>query len=319
MPAMRLGRLFAGPVCLLLAFPLLATAAGSMAVGAPNPLEAFLEGLETYAADFEQRLTDESGAELEISRGRLRLRRPAMFFWSYREPYAQTIVSDGATLWIHDEDLDQLIIKDAPDSVADAPALLFSGDADLAEHYEMVERQGDSGLRWLALTPKDPEAQYSGLRLAFSEGALRGMTLSDSLGQTTLILLHETERNPPLAPELFRLSPPEGVDLIDLRGETAGARQAGSGPGAKQRGAGAQGAGPGAEQRGAGAQGAGPGAEQQDAGAQSAGPGAEQQDAGAGAEQRGAGPGAEQRGAGSQGAGPGAEQQDAGAQGVGPP
>ena len=272
MPAMRLGRIFAGLVCLLLAFPLLATAAGPTAAGAPNPLDAFLEGLETYAADFEQRLTDESGAELEISRGRLRLRRPAMFFWSYREPYAQTIVSDGATLWIHDEDLDQLIIKDAPDSVADAPALLFSGDADLAEHYEMVERQGDSGLRWLALTPKDPEAQYSELRLAFSEGALRGMTLSDSLGQTTLILLHETERNPPLAPELFRLSPPEGVDLIDLRGETAGARQAGSGLGAEQRGAGAQGAGLGAEQRGAGAQGAGLGAEQQDTGAQGAGP-----------------------------------------------
>lgn len=281
MPAMRLGRIFAGLVCLLLAFPLLATAAGPTAAGAPNPLEAFLEGLETYAADFEQRLTDETGAELEISRGRLRLRRPAMFFWSYREPYAQTIVSDGATLWIHDEDLDQLIIKDAPDSVADAPALLFSGDADLAEHYEMVERQGDSGLRWLALTPKDPEAQYSELRLAFSEGALRGMTLSDSLGQTTLILLHETERNPPLAPELFQLSPPEGVDLIDLRGEMAGARQTGGGPGAAQRGAGA-----GAEQRGAGAQGVGPGVEQQDAGAQSAGPGAEQQDTGA----QGAGP-----------------------------
>lgn len=269
MLAMRLGRLFAGLVCLLLAFPFLARAAGPAA--APNPLEAFLEGLETFAADFEQRLTDESGAELEVSRGRLRLRRPAMFFWSYREPYAQTIVSDGATLWIHDEDLAQLIIKDAPDSVADAPALLFSGDEDLAEHYEMVERQGNGGLRWLELTPKDPEAQYSGLRLAFSEGALRGLTLSDSLGQNTLILLHKTERNPPLAPELFRLSPPEGVDLIDLRRETAGARQTGSGPGAAQGGTGAQSAGPGAEQQGAEAQGAGPGAEQQGAEAQGAG------------------------------------------------
>ena len=243
---MRLGRIFVGPACLLglLAFPFLACAAGPAA--APNPLEAFLEGLETFAADFEQRLTDESGAELEISRGRLRLRRPAMFFWSYREPYAQTIVSDGATLWIYDEDLAQLIIKDAPDSVADAPALLFSGDEDLADHYEMVERQGDSGLRWLELTPKDPEAQYSGLRLAFSAGALRGLTLSDSLGQNTLILLHKTERNPPLAPELFRFSPPEGVDLIDLRRETAAARQTGSGPdaGAEQQGAGPQDAGP---------------------------------------------------------------------------
>lgn len=256
MLAMRLGRIFAGAA---LAFPLLARAAGPAPV--PNPLEAFLEGLETFAADFEQRLTDEAGAELEISRGNLRLRRPAMFFWSYHEPYAQTIVSDGATLWIHDEDLDQLIIKDAPDSVADAPALLFSGDEDLAEHYEMVERQGEGGLRWLELTPKDPEAQYAGLRLAFSEGALRGLTLSDSLGQNTLILLHNTERNPPLDSELFRLSPPEGVDLIDLRRETAGARQAGSGPGAAQGGTGAQGAGPGAEQ-----QGAGPGAKQQGAG-----------------------------------------------------
>lgn len=253
MLVMRLGRIFAGAA---LAFPLLAHAAGPAA--APNSLEAFLEGLETFAADFEQRLTDEAGAELEVSRGRLRLRRPAMFFWSYREPYAQTIVSDGATLWIYDEDLDQLIIKDAPDSVADAPALLFSGDADLAEHYEMVERQGEGGLRWLELTPKDPEAQYAGLRLAFSEGALRGLTLSDSLGQNTLILLHKTERNPPLAPELFRLSPPEGVDLIDLRRGAAGARQTGSGPGAAQGGTGAQGAGPGAAQQGAGAQGAGP-------------------------------------------------------------
>ena len=40
------------------------------------------------------------------------------------------------------------------------------------------------------------------------------MELRDQFGQTTLIKFGSIERNPKLAPELFRFLPPKGADVI---------------------------------------------------------------------------------------------------------
>ena len=76
---------------------------------------------------------------LETTRGTVQLRRPGMFSWSYSEPYVQEIISDGKTLWVYDEDLDQVTISDASDAIEDTPALIFSGNYRLAEHYVINE------------------------------------------------------------------------------------------------------------------------------------------------------------------------------------
>jgi len=40
------------------------------------------------------------------------------------------------------------------------------------------------------------------------------MELRDSFGQTTLIRFSKIERNPRLAPDTFRFTPPAGTDVV---------------------------------------------------------------------------------------------------------
>ena len=190
----------------------------SLAVpAANNPLDAFLDGLDTFSADFEQELIDASGEVLETSLGTVLLRRPGMFSWSYREPYTQQIISDGKSLWVYEEDLEQVTVSDASEAVEDTPALIFSGRYDIAEHYVINELEDDAGLNWLELTPRNIEAQYQSLRMAFSGTELSGMILFDSLGQALLISFENTRRNPDLKRELFQFMPADNVDVIDAR------------------------------------------------------------------------------------------------------
>ena len=184
---------------------------------ASNPLDVFLDGLETFSADFEQQLLDSSGEVLETSKGSVLLRRPGMFSWSYVEPYSQKIISDGKSLWVYEEDLEQVTISDASVAVEDTPALIFSGRYRIDEHYVINDLESDAELAWLELTPRNLEAQYRALRLAFSGAELSSMILFDSLGQTLLISFENTRRNPELERGLFRFAPADNIDVIDAR------------------------------------------------------------------------------------------------------
>ena len=182
-----------------------------------NSLDVFLDGLETFSADFEQTLLDSSGEALESTKGAVRLRRPGMFYWEYHEPYTQKIISDGKSLWVYEEDLEQVTISDVPDTIHDTPALIFSGDDNFADHYAIKELEKDAEFTSLLLTPWDPESQYEGLYLAFYDNELSGMMVFDALGQTLAIKFSNAQRNPPLKGELFRFTPADGIDVIDAR------------------------------------------------------------------------------------------------------
>lgn len=180
-------------------------------------LTRFLKDLNTLSASFEQRLLNEYGEELENSRGVLYMKRPGMFHWAYSEPYSQTLISDGSTLWIYDEDLEQLTIRNISGLLEDSPAALLGGDVDIDSHYLVIEQGDENESRWLELTPRDPESQYRSIRLTFADEQLEQMILFDTLGRTTQIVLGELQRNPEVDQDYFQFSIPEGIDVIDAR------------------------------------------------------------------------------------------------------
>ena len=182
-----------------------------------NQLDKFLEGLETLSAGFEQTLLNQYGEELEKSMGVMHLRRPGMFHWAYSEPYAQYLISDGVNLWIYDEDLEQVSIRDIANMIDDSPAAILAGDIDIDAHYIVMKSDSSGEIDWLELTPRDIESQYVAIRLGFQNEQLVRMIMFDSLGQTTQIVLLDIERNNTLDIELFQFTPPAGVDVIDSR------------------------------------------------------------------------------------------------------
>ena len=190
----------------------------SVVAGEPETrLERILGELESYSAAFEQIRLNTAGESVESAIGVVYMQRPGRIHWAYWEPYVQLIISDGASVWIYEEDLEQVIIRDATDSIEDSPAAVLGGNVNIEEHYIVLEMGVEEGTDWLELTPKDLDAQYESIRLGFVDEQLTGMVLLDGLGNRTNIRFLDTQRNPALAPELFRFMPPEGVDIVDNR------------------------------------------------------------------------------------------------------
>lgn len=189
----------------------------TIAPAGENALEVFLDGLDTFSADFEQTLLDSSGEALEVTRGEVRLRRPGMFYWLYNEPYVQKIISDGATLWMYEEDLEQVTISDASGAIDDTPALIFSSGGEPDEYYVIEELENEAGHALVELVPKNPEAHLRSLRLVFSGDELSGMVLHDAMGQILLLTFANAVRNPELKKELFTFLPVGDMEVIDAR------------------------------------------------------------------------------------------------------
>lgn len=204
-------------ISLFFACNLLLVTCYSYAEAPETKLDHFLDGLETYSAAFKQELYSESGEVLEKSTGVFYLRRPGMFHWAYYEPYSQMIISDGVTLWIYDEDLEQVIIRNLGDSLGQSPAAILGGDVRIADHYLVIALDKSEGLDWMELTPRDVDSQFRTIRLGFAANHLKKMLLFDNLGQKNLITFLDTKRNSQLDIQLFDFTPPQGVDVIDER------------------------------------------------------------------------------------------------------
>jgi outer membrane lipoprotein carrier protein len=184
---------------------------------AANRLEQFLEGLETLSAAFEQTLYNEYGAELEVATGTMYLKQPGRFHWVYNTPYQQFLISDGASLWIYDADLEQVTINNVTGAIESSPASVLTGDVDIDARYTVTDLGRGKDVDFLELAAKGEDSQYNAITIGFRGDELAEMVLADNLGQTTRIVFSEVRRNPPLDPELFEFKPPAGVDIIDNR------------------------------------------------------------------------------------------------------
>jgi outer membrane lipoprotein carrier protein len=182
-----------------------------------NALDHFLNNLESFKADFTQTLSNERGDILETSSGEVFLQNPGKFRWVYKEPYSQLIITDGVTLWLYDEDLEQVTIRDISTTIDKTPAAVISGQENINEHYVSTDMGEIEGYDWMELTPKDIENQYSSVRLGFDKNELGMMVLFDNLGQITRIDFENPVRNKRFGGPLFTFEIPENVDVIDDR------------------------------------------------------------------------------------------------------
>jgi outer membrane lipoprotein carrier protein len=199
--------------CLLLVLATAVPSAPSMA-GGREALLAFQQQVHTLHADFRQVLRDETGAVVQASSGTVVLARPDRFRWDYTDPYEQVIVSDGGRVWFYDADLEQVTVKPLDEAVTGSGALLLSGERPIEEVFRVEDREGEGGLAWVALTPRQSGAGFERLRLAFDGPLPRVMVLEDAFGQTTRLDFSAVERNPELPTDAFDFVPPPGVDVI---------------------------------------------------------------------------------------------------------
>ncbi|MCV6637972.1 outer membrane lipoprotein chaperone LolA [Candidatus Albibeggiatoa sp. nov. NOAA] len=183
---------------------------------AQQDLAVFLRDLSTLQADFVQRLYADTGELLEETEGQMYIQRPDYFRWAYQVPYQQLIVADGKLVWIYDEDLEQVTIKDFDTALGKTPALLLSSSQPRVEQdFNVSKLDSQSEYTRLQLEPKEEDAPFEKIILTLNGQALRGLDLVDNLGQTTTMHFKNMQRNQKLDKALFQFVPPEHVDIID--------------------------------------------------------------------------------------------------------
>jgi len=203
-------------LCMVLACLLpLAVQAGESAAA---QLKTLLQPLTTLRADFSQRIFAADGYEIQNSRGEMQVARPGKLRWIIAPPMEQWLISDGSTLWLYDPDLEQVIIRPFQQSVADTPAMLFSGGADQLEQSYTVSTSSTESSTTYLLKPIASTGLYEKISLVFEGETPTQIVIVDSLAQRTEIILSNVQRNVAMATEqldaLFSFIPPPGVDIL---------------------------------------------------------------------------------------------------------
>ena len=179
-------------------------------------LQNFLQRAGTLQAEFTQTRIAEKGQQTgQKATGLFYLQRPGKFRWDYLQPYRQQIVSSGGKVWFYDVDLEQVTARRLNQAVGSTPALLLSGEIELARNFN-VEQQGESeGLYWIRLVPRSEESGFRYVTIGLDGDRLAGMELSDQFGQLTRIYFSRVVIGQHLPPNLFEFKPPKGVDIFE--------------------------------------------------------------------------------------------------------
>ncbi len=193
---------------LALLFPISVSASGI------DALKSFIEKTQTVRAQFKQTVQDRKIAAVQESSGNMELQRPGKFRWVYDKPYQQLIVGDGVKLWLYDADLKQVTVKKLDLAIGGSPAALLAGKNEIEKHFHLKDLGKRGALDWLEATPKDKDSTFESVRMGFNGDVLESMELRDHFGQTTLLKFTNLERNPRLAADAFRFTPPKGADVI---------------------------------------------------------------------------------------------------------
>ena len=192
-------------------------------------LELFLKTATSGHADFTQVVTapprEGQAARTRNSSGTFEFQRPGRFRFVYGKPLAQTIVADGQTLWLYDQDLNQVTARAQASALGSTPAALIASAADLRAlqvDYQLANAPEREGLQWVLATPRARDGQVQSVRVGLREteqggrktAELAALEIVDSFGQRSLLSFTKVQLNVSLPPETFRFKPPAGADVI---------------------------------------------------------------------------------------------------------
>lgn len=181
-----------------------------------DQLRAFLTETTSARGEFVQRVSPRSGASSQpAASGRFEFQRPGRFRWVYEKPYEQLIIADGQKLVLFDKDLNQVTIRKLQSSLPSSPASILFGSNDFEREFEVSDAGARDGLEWIVAKPRAKDSTFERIEIGFRDGLPAAMKLADNFGQQTQLTFSKLERNPKLAAEAFRFTPPKGADVIE--------------------------------------------------------------------------------------------------------
>jgi outer membrane lipoprotein carrier protein len=176
-----------------------------------------------WKAAFKQVWENPAYGQTRTAYGYVYLRKPGRMRWNYVKPDKKSIVSDGRTLWVYEQDDGQIFRQDVKAAELPSAVAFLIGGKRLADEFEVTPVPVDDspfagpGRVVLKLVPKVPTAQY---RHAFivvddQDWLVRETIVVDHQGATNHLTFTSIERNTKIGDSKFQFVPPAGINVID--------------------------------------------------------------------------------------------------------
>ena len=209
----------------LIATILIASSAQLASADGLQSLEAFMSGTQAGRAEFTQVVTsparDGKAERSKTSTGTFEFQRPGRFKFVYLKPFEQTIVADGKTLWLYDQDLNQVTSKAQADALGSTPAAIVSSATNLdalRKDFTLKALPDEAQQQWVQATPKASDGQIKSVRVGLKTSdkgpQLHTLDITDNFGQRSVIQFDQFESNAALPAATFNFKPPAGADVV---------------------------------------------------------------------------------------------------------
>lgn len=200
----------------LLVAVLAAPAAAGTLEDAVAKLQQRYEGTKTMEADFRQTVESPTLAAPLRTSGKVAFEKPNRMRWDYDPPDTQTIVGDGAHLWLYQPDMNQVIKAPLGEAFqASTPLTFLSGLGRLERDFDVSLEQETPEAWVLKLVPKrDAALGTLGLTVRRADASIAEARITDAAGTTTRIAFRNERRNARLDAARFTFTPPAGVDVV---------------------------------------------------------------------------------------------------------
>ena len=165
----------------------------------------------------------------EISEGELSYKKPKRMYLKFYPPRNEVNVVDGKYVWVYHPSEKQVEKYEMIDSRQSSQGVSFfefgygeSVEAAKKDYtITLLDTKEDGKKRFyiLDLQPKDPKAQYSGIRLWVEEGVwLPGrIELYESQGEVVNVIeLKNIKLNKGMSDKLFVFDVPRGIEVVEL-------------------------------------------------------------------------------------------------------
>jgi outer membrane lipoprotein carrier protein len=189
-------------------------------------LQEILDGIDQryagpgFSAAFSQSSTLKALGVTDTATGRLTVKRPDKMLWIYDTPESQTIVTDGARLWIYRPADNQVMLGAAPSFFRDGKGASFLTDTrHIRDQFHVSQVTATRpGTYQLQLIPRKPQGDIARILVsvtADTKTVVEIVTIN-IYDDETKIALSSIAFEEKLPDDLFTFTIPDGADVVRL-------------------------------------------------------------------------------------------------------
>jgi outer membrane lipoprotein carrier protein len=194
--------------------------------GGPITLDQILDGIERrydgkgFTAAFFQESMLKAVQITDTAEGRLTVKRPGKMRWEYTIPEAQSIITDGHSMWIHRPADNQVMVGKAPEYFGGGKGAGFLSDIRQVRKSFTIQMQAAENQEYyrLKLIPVKPTPELADIVISAAKGTFQidQVVTHNSYGDETRIVLSNYQFNIDPDDAQFTFTIPKGADVVKM-------------------------------------------------------------------------------------------------------